>query len=216
MVYARSSIRSISIAFSRYSNRPLTDLKIYTFPKIRGRILLITSRLQVNLKWKHCSITFKGSLRALGSASYRYRIHPKNTWVSISFMPTWIHFVRIVGADMFLEVQTGRGRMDLLIIHNQRKYIVETKVWEGVRYYQSGQKGNSPHTLNRKRRWRGYYVVFDHRKNPESQRETEKVGDVEIRSYVIPVLQKPSISGLDTVLRNQSSNTKLSRCMISS
>ena len=35
-----------------------------------------------------------------------------------------------------------------------------------------------------------HYVVFDHRKNPEPQRETERVGDVEIRSYVIPVLQK--------------------------
>ena len=39
-------------------------------------------------------------------------------------------------------VQTGRGRIDLLIIHNQRKYIVETKMWEGVRYYEAG-KNNS-------------------------------------------------------------------------
>ena len=51
------------------------------------------------------------------------------------------HFVRIVGADMFLEVRTGRGRIDLLITHhNQRKHIVETKIWEGVRYYQAGKK----------------------------------------------------------------------------
>ena len=99
------------------------------------------------------------------------------------------HFVRIVGADMFLEVQTGRGRMDLLIIHNQRKYIVETKVWEGVRYYQSGKKQLAAY-IKSEEAVEGYYVVFDHRKNPESQRETEKVGDVEIRSYVIPVLQK--------------------------
>lgn len=38
------------------------------------------------------------------------------------------HFVQIVGASMLLEVQTGRGRIDLLIIHNRRKYIVEAKV----------------------------------------------------------------------------------------
>ena len=99
------------------------------------------------------------------------------------------HFVRIVGADMFLEVQTGRGRMDLLIIHNQRKYIVETKIWEGVRYYQSGKKQLAAYVKS-EAAVEGYYVVFDHRKNPESQRETEKVGDVDIRSYVIPVLQK--------------------------
>ena len=99
------------------------------------------------------------------------------------------HFVRIVGADMFLEVQTGRGRIDLLIIHNQRKYIVETKIWEGVRYYQSGKKQLAAYVKS-EAAVKGYYVVFDHRKNPESQRETEKIGDVEIRSYVIPVLQK--------------------------
>ena len=99
------------------------------------------------------------------------------------------HFVRIVGADMFLEVQTGRGRIDLLIIHNQRKYIVETKISEGVRYYQSGKKQLAAYVKSEEA-VEGYYVVFDHRKNPESQRETEKIGDVEIRSYVIPVLQK--------------------------
>lgn len=37
----------------------------------------------------------------------------------------------------------------------------------------------------------GYYVVFDHRQNPEAQVETEEVDGVEIRSYVIPVLQRP-------------------------
>ena len=38
-------------------------------------------------------------------------------------------FVQMVGGTLSLEVQTGRGRMDLLIRHNQRKYIVETKIW---------------------------------------------------------------------------------------
>ena len=97
--------------------------------------------------------------------------------------------MRIVGVDMFLEVQTGRGRIDLLILHNQRKYIVETKIWEGVRYYQSGKKQLAAYVKSEPA-VEGYYVVFDHRKNPEAQRETEKVGDVKIRSYVIPVLQK--------------------------
>ena len=42
-------------------------------------------------------------------------------------------FVRSVGGNLYLEVQTGRGRMDLLLIHNQQKYIVETKLWGGER-----------------------------------------------------------------------------------
>lgn len=99
------------------------------------------------------------------------------------------HFVRIVGADMFLEVQTGRGRIDLLLLHNQRKYIVETKIWEGTRYYQAGKTQLAAY-LKLEEVQEGYYVVFDHRQHPESRVETETVAGVNIRSYVIPVMQE--------------------------
>ncbi len=100
------------------------------------------------------------------------------------------HFVRIVGADMFLEVQTGRGRIDLLIVHNQRKYIVETKIWEGARYYQAGKKQLAAY-MKLEAVVEAYYVVFDHRQHPEARVETEEVDGVKIRSYVIPVVQRP-------------------------
>ena len=35
----------------------------------------------------------------------------------------------------------------------------------------------------------GYYVVFDHRQKPEPRVETETVAGVNIRSYVIPIIQ---------------------------
>ena len=98
-------------------------------------------------------------------------------------------FVHVVGASMFLEVQTGRGRMDLLILHNQRKYIVETKIWEGNRYYQSG-KAQLAAYLKLEDAQEGYYVVFDHRQQPKQCAETETIDGVRIRSYVIPVLQE--------------------------
>ena len=99
------------------------------------------------------------------------------------------HFVHIVGANMFLEVQTGRGRIDLLIVYNQRKYIVETKIWEGDRYYQAGKKQLAVY-LKLERAQEGYYVVFDHRNNPMARVETETVDNSTIRSYVIPVMQE--------------------------
>lgn len=102
------------------------------------------------------------------------------------------YFVRIVHADMFLEVQTGRGRIDLLIIHNSRKYIVETKIWEGEKYYQAGKKQLVAY-LKSEKADEGYYVVFDHRTNPKERVETETLDGRTIRSYVIPVVQeKPS------------------------
>ena len=97
-------------------------------------------------------------------------------------------FVRIIGGDMFLEVQTGRGRMDLLLLHNRRKYIVETKIWEGNRSYQAGKRQLSAY-LKSEGVTEGCYVVFDHRQNPEPRVETQTLEGVSIRSYVIPVIQ---------------------------
>ena len=99
------------------------------------------------------------------------------------------HFIRTINADMFLEVQTGRGRIDLLILYNSRKYIVETKIWEGERYYQAGKKQLVAYLKSEKAN-EGYYVVFDHRANPESRVETETLDGTTIRSYIIPVIQE--------------------------
>ena len=98
-------------------------------------------------------------------------------------------FVRLVRGRMYLEVQTGRGRMDLLILHNSQKYIVETKIWEGERSYTTGRKQLAAY-VRLEGAAEGYYVVFDHRKNPTSRTETEIVDDFTIRSYVIPVTQE--------------------------
>ncbi|MYG06142.1 AAA family ATPase [Candidatus Poribacteria bacterium] len=99
-------------------------------------------------------------------------------------------FVRMVQGRMYLEVQTGRGRMDLLILHNSRKYIVETKIWEGERSYAAGKKQLAAY-VQLEEAAEGYYVVFDHRKNPEQRTETETIEGFAIRSYTIPVMQEP-------------------------
>ena len=98
-------------------------------------------------------------------------------------------FVRLVRGRMYLEVQTGRGRMDLLILHNSRKYIVETKIWEGERSYRAGKKQLAAY-VQLEEATEGYYVVFDHRKNPAPRIETEIVEGFTIRSYTIPVMQE--------------------------
>lgn len=97
-------------------------------------------------------------------------------------------FVKLVGGFMHIEVQTGRGRLDLLITHNQQKYIVETKVWRGNARYEAGKRQLASY-LRTEGASEGYYVVFDHRTNPEPRSETVEVDGYLIRSYIIPVLQ---------------------------
>ncbi len=105
-------------------------------------------------------------------------------------------FVRRIGGVMHIEVQTGRGRMDILITHNQRKYIVETKIWRGDSRYQAGKKQLAAY-LKLEGTTEGHYVVFDHRQDPEQRVETETIDDVTVRSYVIPVVQeRPSDEGV--------------------
>ena len=98
-------------------------------------------------------------------------------------------FVQLVGGVMYLEVPTGRGRMDLLIYYNEKKYVVETKIWEGDSRYQAGKKQLAAY-LKLEGTTEGYYVVFDHRQEPEQRVETETIDDGTIRSYVIPVVQE--------------------------
>lgn len=106
-------------------------------------------------------------------------------------------FVLLVGGFMHIEVQTGRGRIDLLITHKQRKYIVETKVWRGAVSYQKGLNQLASY-LKSEGASEGYYVVFDHRTNPDPRTETQEIDGYDIRSYVIPVLQKrPSVDSFD-------------------
>jgi len=100
------------------------------------------------------------------------------------------HFVKIIGGFMYIEVQTGRGRMDIIIIHNQQKYIIETKIWRGDRRYQAGKKQLTVY-LRAEGVTQGYYIVFDHRQDPEPRVEIEMIEGLTIRSYVIPVMQEP-------------------------
>ena len=100
-------------------------------------------------------------------------------------------FVKDIGGFMHIEVQTGRGRMDIIITHNQQKYIIETKIWRGDHRYQAGKKQLAAY-LRAEDVAEGYYVVFDHREEPEPQVETETIDGLTIRSYVISVMQEPS------------------------
>ena len=99
-------------------------------------------------------------------------------------------FVKRIGGVMHIEAETGRGRMDIILIHNNRKYIIETKVWRGTQRYQAGKQQLAAY-LKLEGATEGYYIVFDHRKEAEPLVETETLAEnLTIRSYVIPVIQE--------------------------
>ena len=98
-------------------------------------------------------------------------------------------FVKQVGGLLSLEVQTGRGRLDLLVFHRGCKYIVETKIWQGAASYAAGKRQLAAY-LSLEDAVAGYYIVFDHRQHPVPRVETEQIDGLTLRSYVIPIVQE--------------------------
>jgi len=98
-------------------------------------------------------------------------------------------FVRSCSGFMYVEVRTGRGQMDLIILHSGEKYIVETKIWGGKSLYQAGKSQLAAY-LKSEGAKAGYYVVFDHRRKPEARVEVEIIDGKTIVSYCIPVVQE--------------------------
>lgn len=101
-------------------------------------------------------------------------------------------FVQQIRGFMYLEVRTGRGQMDLIILHSGEKYIVETKIWGGESLYHTG-KGQLAAYLKSEGVQEGYYIVFDHRQNSRARVEEESIDGKIIVSYCIPAVQnRPS------------------------
>ena len=128
----------------------------------------------------------------IGRAGYKVLEVPKTPqeFVGQYLLITYLDlFVRKIGGHLYPEVPTGRGRMDIILLYRNEKHIVETKLWRGEKKYQAG-KGQLPAYLDKEGVDKGYYIVFDHRKNAQSLYERELVAGKEIVSYCIPIPAK--------------------------
>ena len=67
--------------------------------------------------------------------------------------------VRQVGGDLFTEIDTNAGRMDLIVVHSGQRYVVETKIWRGPIEFDKGLDQLAGY-LESENQSTGYYVVF--------------------------------------------------------
>jgi len=68
-------------------------------------------------------------------------------------------FIQRLGGQTYLEVPSGRGRIDILIRYQGHSYIIETKVYSDESYFKRG-KGQLAQYLKSEELSEGYYVVF--------------------------------------------------------
>ena len=75
-----------------------------------------------------------------------------------------------VGFD-FKEPQTSEEkRLDVVIVYNNHKYIIELKIWRGDSYYQKGLKQLADYLEDNKQD-KGYLLVFDFNEGKQYKRE---------------------------------------------
>ena len=75
-----------------------------------------------------------------------------------------------VGFD-FKEPQTSEEkRLDVVIVYNNHKYIIELKIWRGDSYYQKGLKQLADY-LEYNKQDKGYLLVFDFNEGKQYKRE---------------------------------------------
>ncbi|MCP4579968.1 MAG: hypothetical protein GY839_00005, partial [candidate division Zixibacteria bacterium] len=68
-------------------------------------------------------------------------------------------FVERLGGLTFIEIPSGRGRIDILIRYRDKSYIIETKLFSDNTYFKRG-KGQLAEYLKSEGLAEGYYVVF--------------------------------------------------------
>ena len=94
-------------------------------------------------------------------------------------------FIERLGGMTFIEVPSGRGRTDILIVQHGRKHLIETKIFTDQYYFQQGKHQLASYLASEGLE-EGYYVVFS---NKHSQEDTltfsEMIEGKQIHTYLI-------------------------------
>lgn len=106
----------------------------------------------------------------------------------------FIHFfIECLEGQTFIEVPSGRGRTDILIVYKNRKYIVETKRFVNRYYFDQG-KGQLAEYLKSENLTEGWYAVFSNLHTDQDELFTEEtVAGKRIFTHIIPTaFEQPS------------------------
>ncbi|MGA1866909.1 MAG: AAA-like domain-containing protein [bacterium] len=94
-------------------------------------------------------------------------------------------FIERLGGKVLVEVPTGRGRVDILILYKNEEYVIETKRYTDNFYYQKGKRQLMEYLKNEGLS-EGYYVVFSNvHEDEDILKEKEEIERKIINSYII-------------------------------
>jgi len=85
-------------------------------------------------------------------------------------------FIERLGGQTFVEVPSGRGRTDILILCRGRKHIIETKIFTDLSYFEKGKRQLAEY-VNSEGLSEGYYVVFSSKHGKDDVLEQDEIID---------------------------------------
>ncbi|ETW92887.1 MAG: hypothetical protein ETSY1_41665 [Candidatus Entotheonella factor] len=133
---------------------------------------------------------FRAFVERRGREAFQVTPTPQEATGQYLLMAYLDWLVREVGGDLFTEVDSGDGRLDLIVVYQGQRYIVETKVWRGQRRFDAGLDQLQGY-LETEGQTEGFYVVFHARPNvygklPDDQLEyTIQRGRITIHVYLV-------------------------------
>ncbi|MCE7989849.1 MAG: ATP-binding protein [Caldilinea sp. CFX5] len=117
-------------------------------------------------------------------------------------------FIQRLGGDTLVEVPSGRGRTDILILHQQRKYIIETKIFTDAWYFEHGKQQLADYLVSEGIA-EGFYVVFTQKHSADDTLLfDETIEGKRIRTYLIRTDFEPPSSRPLSQQRRTKANTK--------
>ena len=81
---------------------------------------------------------------------------------------------RQIGAEVFTEVPSGSGILDVIVLHRSRRYVIETKIWRGQVTFEAGLAQLCSY-LSTEGQTTGYFVVFHARPAVYGQLSDERL-----------------------------------------
>lgn len=124
---------------------------------------------------------FREFIERRGQEAFKVTPMPQEATGQYLLMAYLELLVRQVGGDLFTEVDSGDGRLDLLVTHQGQRHIIETKIWRGPSEFEKGL-AQLENYLAREGQSVGYYVVFHARPRVYGKLAYEQLEFVEQRA----------------------------------
>jgi len=133
---------------------------------------------------------FRQFVERRGKEAFKVSPMPQEATGQYMLMAYLDSVLRQIGGVVYTEVPSGDGRLDLIVVFQEQRYIIETKIWRGAAYFDRGLEQMQQY-LTSEGVNEGYYVLSHARPNVYGQLDqqaleyTQTIAQTNIHIYLV-------------------------------